>query len=137
MKASLAAVATLIAFNACAVSPEGAIDPLLSELTMLTGPSAERCGPVPIGKDPDQAWSCARAAEQRGIPHWFALQLQGIDSDVWLASLRTPSGQRFILSYDSNFMGGAGLLPRFVREACNGTVVFAPSSKTPLQCSRK
>jgi hypothetical protein len=137
MKTSLAALLALITFNACATDPERSIDPLLSELVMLTGPSAERCGPVLLGKDPTQAWNCAQAADQRGTPYWFALQLQGIDSDVWLASLRTPSGQRFILSYDSNFMGGAGLLPRFVREACNGTVVFRPGSKAALQCARK
>ncbi|MEG3193864.1 hypothetical protein SNE32_16715, partial [Lysobacter sp. D1-1-M9] len=99
--------------------------------------NANQCGPVHLGKDPAPAWRCAQDAAQQGIPHWFALQRQGIDSDVWVASMLTPSGHRFILSYDSNFMGGPGLLPRFTREACNGTVVFRPSAQTALQCSRK
>ena len=136
MKASLAAVGALLAFSACAAGSERPSDPLLAELAMLTGPNAKQCGPVSLGSDPSSAWRCAQDAAQQSTPHWFAVQREGIDSDVWLASMLTPSGQRFILSYDSNFMVVPELLPRFTREACNGTVVFTPGSKAALQCSR-
>jgi hypothetical protein len=107
---------------------------------MLTGPDALECGFVPIGADPAPAWSCAEAASSNRTPHWFAMQLQGVDSDVWQASLLTPAGQQFILNYDSNYMGGPGLMPRFSRDTCNGRVVLATlrtRSGAELQCSRK
>ena len=138
MKASLAVIVVAMALVAC-TSPSGASsnDPLRSELLMLTGPSARQCGLVPLGKDPAEAWSCAQAADRSNAPYWFAVQRQGVDSDVWQAALLTPSGQRYILSYDSNYMGGPGLLPRFSRDTCVGHIVLTPKAQSSLQCSRK
>jgi hypothetical protein len=107
--------------------------PLLSELAMLTGPGAKKCGLVQFGENPATAWACARAADRQGLPYWFALELDGFDSDVWVASLMTPDGSRFILEYDSNYMGKPGLLPRFDRKACIGNVVLS-HGEMPLQC---
>ena len=104
---------------------------------MLVGPSARPCGLVPLGEDPTDAWKCAQAADASSTPHWFAIQRQGIDSEVWVASLLKPSGERFILTYDSNYMGGPGLLPRFTRDACKGRVVLTPTAKAGLQCLRQ
>src|SRR5690606_20484165 len=130
-------VGVLFALSACTATPDVPADPLFAELAMLAGPDAKHCGPVHLGQDPAPAWRCAQEATQEGTPHWFALQRQGIDSDVWDASILAPSGQRSSRSYDSNFMGRPGLLPRFIREACEGTVVFRPGSNSALQCLRK
>jgi len=104
---------------------------------MLTGPNARQCGLVQLGEDPTDAWKCAQAADSSDTPHWFALQRQGIDSEAWVASLLTPAGERFILTYDSNYMGGPGLLPRFIRDTCAGRVVFTPAANAGLQCRRQ
>jgi len=103
---------------------------------MLAGTGARQCGFVRLGADPADAWDCAQAADRSNAPYWFAIQRQGIDSDVWQAALRTPSGQRYILSYDSNYMGGPGLLPRFSRDSCAGPIVLAPNAQSWLRCSR-
>ena len=130
------AIGTVVALAACsAQTPPRTDNPLLAELGMLTGPGARQCGLVALGQDPSAPWQCAQSADGSGTPYWFALQRQGIDSDVWIAALMTPDGHRYILSYDSNYMGGPGLLPRFSRDTCDGLVVLAPPYG--LQCSRK
>ena len=107
---------------------------------MLVGPDALDCGFVLVGTDPANAWSCAESAVENATPHWFAIQFEGVDSDVWQASMLTSAGQRFILKYDSNYMGGPGLMPRFSRDTCNGRVVLTQLRTQPgveLQCSRR
>ena len=137
MKFALATVALLVATSCASSARSDTSDPLIDELTMLAGSGATQCGLVPLGRDPTEAWACAQSADRANNPHWFAVQLQGIDSDVWMASGLTSSGQRFILTYDSNYMGGAGDQPRYTREICNGQVVLAPSRQRVLQCSRR
>ena len=135
-KSLAAAVGAILSLGACSATGQPSEDsPLVSELSMLAGPAARECGLVALGQDSSAAWQCARSADRSGAPYWFAVQRHGIDSDVWLAALLTASGQRYILTYDSNYMGGPGLLPRFSRDTCSGRIVLAP--KTGLQCSRK
>ncbi len=112
-------------------------DPLMSEIASIVGPGAKSCGRVPLGQDPMKAWQCAEDADRRGAAHWFAIQREGIDSDIWLASLRTESGQKFILSYDSNYMGGPGLQPSFTKYVCNERIGFSPDLGQPLHCVRR
>jgi hypothetical protein len=135
MSKSIAVAGILLAFLAGAANAVEPSTPLLSELLLLTGPNAKHCGLVALGEDPTSAWACAQAADHHGIAYWFALQQQGVDSDVWVASLLTPTGGRFILTYDSNYMGRPGLMPRFTRDTCNGVVVLARGKEAPLQCS--
>jgi len=61
-------------------------DPLMSEIASIVGPGATSCGRIPLGQDPMKAWQCAEDADRRGAAHWFAIQREGIDSDIWLAS---------------------------------------------------
>ena len=139
MRKSLAIVVGAVAsLGACSPpSPPGTDDPLMSELSMLTGSNARQCGLVTLGQDPSAAWQCAQSADTSDAPYWFAMQSQGIDSDAWVAALLTPSGQRYVLTYDSNYMGGPGLLPRFSRDTCSGHIVFTPKAQQGIQCSRK
>jgi hypothetical protein len=137
MRKVLATVVGAAAFLGACSSPSHSDNPLLSELSLLTGPSARQCGLVTLGQDPSIAWKCAQTADKSGEPYWFAMQRQGVDSDIWLAALLTPSGQRYILTYDSNYMGGPGLLPRFSRDTCSGRIVLSPKSRSGLQCSRR
>ena len=103
----------------CTATQDSASDnPLLNELTMLTGKDAKPCGMVALGQKPDAAWACAQEADKRDSAYWIAIELEGVDSDIWHAAMRTPSGQYFVLEYDSNHMGAPGLLPRFKRDAC-------------------
>lgn len=116
----------------------GTDDPLMAEITSIVGPGATSCGRVPLGQNPTGAWRCAQLADSKGVPHWFAMQREGVDSQMWSASLLSPSGERFILIYDSNYMGGSGLLPSFTRMTCDGHVVLAPSSDgSGLTCARE
>ena len=111
--------------------------PLQAELHMLVGEGALDCGFVRLGTPPESAWKCAEFATTSGTAHWFALEQSGVDSDVWIASLLDQSGRAYVLEYDSNYMGGPGLQPRFTRATCNGRIVFKPAASRPLQCGRK
>lgn len=109
---------------------------LRGELEMLTGSNARECGFVALDQDPIFPWECARIADEQNIPYWIAIERSGIDSDVWIAGLRTPAGVRYVLTYDSNYLGGAGLLPRFSREACEGQLVLDMERQKIIQCLR-
>jgi len=117
---------------------DGNGDPLMTEIATIVGPNAKSCGRVSLGQDPAEAWHCAQSADGQGLPHWFAMQREGVDSIMWSASLLSPSGERFILVYDSNYMGGPGLLPSFTRYACDGHVALALSQPdgSGLKCWR-
>lgn len=94
-----------------------AVDPLLEEMEMLVGPNARACGLVPLGGAADVSWACAQDAEARGAPYWIAIERAGVDSEVWVAALRTPSGGRYILKYDSDYLGRGGRRPRLFKGA--------------------
>lgn len=127
----------LMLLIACASKGGSATDnPLLDELKMLTGPQARECGFVAHDQDPAPAWQCVEDADELGVPYWIAIERVGIDSDVWVAGLRTPSGMRYVLTYDSNYMGTAEPLPRFIREACNRKLVLDMKRKSVIQCLR-
>jgi hypothetical protein len=66
--------------------------PFESKLAELAGRSAKQCRLVRLHHDTAEGWQCAASAERRNERFWFALQLQGEDSQVWMAALRTPSG---------------------------------------------
>jgi hypothetical protein len=130
------ALATLIASWSALAASADAVQPLRVELRALTGDAARACGLVSLGKDARDSWACAKEADDQGTPYWIALEREGIDSAVWIAALMNPAGERFILTYDSNYRGGAGLLPRISREKCDGKLVLDLKRKTPIQCQR-
>ncbi len=124
----VAAVVTYVPYQANAGSP------FESELARLGGRAAKQCGLVPIGHDAKSAWRCVGDAERKGEAFWFALQQQGIDSEVWIAAIRTPSGAHLILDYDSNVDGGPGLKPRFYQKNCPHRILYRPAEQPPLKC---
>jgi hypothetical protein len=146
----LSAIALTLFLVACNPTHDGATgnsshnnnvksDPLMAEIASIVGAEAKPCGRVSLGQDLTEAWHCAQLADSQGTPHWFAMQREGIDSEMWSASLLSPSGERFILVYDSNYIGGSGLLPSFTRMTCDGHVTLAPSypDGSGLTCVRK
>lgn len=72
----------------------------------LAGPGAVECGRVGIRADPKAATACALAAQEAGKPFRIRYDLQGIDSAVAVAIVRTPSGKVDALNYDSDPSGG-------------------------------
>lgn len=126
----------LMSLMSCGSRHAAAENPLLEELERLVGPDAHACGLVPLGEKPEGAWICVDNAEEKDVPYWIAIERPGIDSDIWISGLRTPSGRRYVLMYDSNYMGRDGLLPRFLREACVGSLVLDMTRETVIQCLR-
>jgi len=74
----------------------------------LAGPNAVDCGTVPIQGDPKAATACALAAQKAGKPFRVRYDLQGIDSAVAVAVVRTSIGTVGMLNYDSDPAGGGG-----------------------------
>jgi len=113
---------------------ENSLIPLIEELEMLTGSHANICGIVFLNDDIERAWSCITEVEKTNAPYWIAIERQSIDSDVWIAGLRTPSGKTYILEYDSNYRGRAGLLPNFSRKQCPSNLALTTRAPTIIQC---
>jgi hypothetical protein len=111
--------------------------PLESKLAELAGRSARQCGLVSLHHDAAEGWRCAVSAESRNEPFWFALQLQGEDSQVWTAAIRTPGGAHIILSYDSNPNGGRVVDFRFWEARCPGSIDYLAQTTPPFRCRGK
>jgi len=112
------------------------LNPLIEELEMLTGPHAYICKLVFLNDDIEKAWGCVTEVEKTNNPYWIAIELQGIDSSIWIAGLRTPSGNTYILEYDSNYRGGSGILPSFSRKQCVENLTLNIVAPIIIQCSR-
>ena len=123
----------VVGLAACATTSSHPADPLqqmlVRELSALSGPSAKDCGIVALEHDPSASWACAQAHETASSPYWFAIEQRGIDSQVWIASVRNPKGQRYLAFFDSNPGGGPGLEPRLTSRVCPGSIELAVSSR--------
>jgi len=109
---------------------------LLPELRRFGGPNAHDCGMVPYGKDRTEAFSCVGRAEGRASPYWVAVQLQGIDSQIWSVAILTTSSEHILLQYDSDSSGGSESTPSplFSYRKCRTFVLDAKSSR-PIVCA--
>ena len=81
-------------------------DKLDIESKRLAGPGAIDCGRVKIKGDPKDATQCAIRTQKAARPFRIRYDLQGIDSLVAVAIVRTPSGTVGALTYDSDPSGG-------------------------------
>lgn len=72
----------------------------------FAGPGALDCGRVLIDGDPKIATECALAAQRAGKPFRVRYDLQGIDSLVAVAIVRTQAGAVESLMWDSDPSGG-------------------------------
>jgi len=125
----------LMATGLCVSSHADPGSPFESELARLAGRGARQCGLVGLRGDPGPGWQCALQADRDAVPFWYALQQRGVDSEVWVAAIRTPSGAHIVLSYDSNVFGGRGLHPRFDRLSCAGRIDYRPAGGSPFNCA--
>ncbi len=99
-------------------------DRLERESKRLAGPSAINCGRVQVRGDPKTATDCVLAAQKAGKPFRVRYDLQGIDSAVAVAIVRTPVGTVGTLSYDSDPSGGG---------RTGGGVIFPKPCPKPIQ----
>jgi hypothetical protein len=107
--------------------PQSTEDPLERESKKLAGPSAMDCGRVEISGNPKTATDCALAAQKAGKPFRIRYELQGVDSEVAVAIVRTPAGIVSTLSYDSL---GMPVLPR----PCPVPVQFSVTRSGRINC---
>jgi hypothetical protein len=83
-------------------------DLLETQSKQLAGPHAVDCGKVLVSGDPKMATACALAAQRAGKPFRVRYDMQGIDSSVAEAIVRTSIGVVGALQYDSDVAGGGG-----------------------------
>jgi len=82
-------------------------DRLEIESKRSAGAGAIDCGRVKVGGDPKTATKCAIGAQKAAKPFRIRYDLQGFDSSVAVAIVRTPSGTVGALMYDSDPSGGS------------------------------
>lgn len=93
-------------------------DKLEIESKRLAGPGAIDCGRVKIKGDPKDATECAIGAQKAAKPFRIRYDLQGIDSLVAVAIVRTPSGTVGALTYDGDPSGGGHVGEVVYRKRC-------------------
>jgi hypothetical protein len=80
------------------------------ESRLLMGKQGVDCGRVEVRNDPKAATECALKAPSEGKPFRVRYDLMGIDSEVSGGMVRTPSGQLYAISFDSDSNGATGQL---------------------------
>jgi len=78
----------------------------------LAGPNGQPCGLVRLGEDRSSALSCGSAALQSGKAFWIAVQVQGVDSRVFVGLARGPKGDAWRSLWDSDVTGGFAFVRR-------------------------
>jgi hypothetical protein len=83
--------------------------PLTDLLMKLSGDGAVACGVVVRNESARAALACAREQLASGRPFRLAVQVQGIDSLLWLGVALEADGTSWVLSYDSDTHGRGGI----------------------------
>jgi len=81
-------------------------DQLDYKMVELAGVRAVNCGRVPLHGDTKAANDCALRALSGKRPFRVRYDLQGIDSEVAYALVRTPGGRLNEIDFDSDISGG-------------------------------
>ncbi|RKH57385.1 hypothetical protein [Corallococcus aberystwythensis] len=100
----------------------------------LADAQAVDCGVSRSSEERLKARSCVEAAEAAGKPFIAIFHLPGIDSAISQALIRSATGERFQLWYDSDPGGGNGRYRSYIsRKACER---FAPDAndEAALRC---
>jgi len=94
------------------------VDRMEQESGLLMGKQGVDCGRVPVRGDPKPATDCALKAQASGKPFRVRYDIMGIDSAVAGGIVRTPGGQLYGLSFDSDpsGSGSTSLSGQVVRE---------------------
>jgi hypothetical protein len=101
----------------------------------LAGPNAVDCGRVTPRAEPKKATDCALAANKAGKPFRVRYDMQGIDSFVAVAFVRSPDGTVQGLHYDSDPGGGGGRAHEVVGVSrCPTPVQLYATPKGHLTC---
>lgn len=106
-------VLALLLFADLAGIPGALLVPVLGDAMdwrtrYLAGWRGVNCGRVKIGQDAAPASQCGLKAQSDGRPFRVVYNIQGFDSRVAGAIVRTPDGQLLALSYDSCPSGCGG-----------------------------
>ena len=103
----------------------------------LAGWRGVDCGRVQVGQDAAAASQCGLKAQSEGRPFRVVYNIQGFDSRVAGAIVRTPSGHLLALSYDScpSGCGGTSLLgQRVTINPCPEPYHLLLNPKARLNC---
>jgi hypothetical protein len=104
----------------------------------FAGPGALDCGRVLIDGDPKIATECALAAQRAGKPFRIRYDIQGIDSLVAVAIVRTQAGTVESLMWDSDPSGGGRRGPGVVfPKRCPEPVHLWVNPRGRINCFQK
>jgi hypothetical protein len=110
-------------------------DQLEKQSWELAGSNAVDCGRVPLRSEPKAATACAVAANKAGKPFRVLYDVQGIDSFVAEAYVRSPDGTLQGLLWDSDPSGGGRRGPGVVNlMQCPSPVHFDVNPQGRLTC---
>ncbi len=107
---------------------------LTPALEEVAGPGAVSCGRVALGASTAAADACAVAALRANRPFWFAVQLMGIDSEVWSGIARAPDGAAYSLLWDGDPSGGSHIGARTQRSRCGALRVVVIDGAERVRC---
>jgi len=78
----------------------------LTTLKNLAGPSAKECGAITLRDTAESGLNCGESALSEGKSFWLAVQLQGVDSEVWAGLVQDEKSNSFSVNFDSDESSG-------------------------------
>ncbi len=102
----------------------------------LAGPGAKDCGQVESDASRRAADQCVEAAFRARVPFFVGYEVDSTDSTIVIGFVRTPDGDVFQTSYDSDPCGGAHCGERFNKGLCSEPRLIATRYPWVIECER-
>jgi len=126
-------IPVVMSFFALTPPPE----PLVEALLRLAGPGAHECGMVYVGQASSNATACGKALLLTGKSFWLAVQVQAIDSDLWVGAAQASDGTKWLVEFDSNLNEESLPNPEPVRVTPCPDLEIAPNHRSLAYCPKK
>lgn len=111
-------------------------DTFFDVLSRLAGSDARECGTVRLDSDASTALQCAKEHHSSGTSFWIALQIQGVDSYLWIGAAQADDGSRWLVDFDSDVTGGRSKKPLMRVIPCGEFEVSLDDEKRLVACRR-
>lgn len=107
---------------------------LAGVLPRLSGNSAHECGVVQLHQDALVALTCAQEQSTNSKAFWVAVQVQGVDSQLWVAAAQAADGSKWLVRFDSDVSGGSARKKPLLEVIPCADLMVTPSKSDGISC---
>jgi len=109
---SIGSMALLLALATLSCSLGPTLEEFHAQVKTSAGDGARDCGNLPLGVATTEQDACFADAARKQQAFFGFRRIQGIDSELRRATVRTPDGKYYLITHDSSICGDENRIPR-------------------------